>query len=785
MAPPGANYSGSRDGGSLQPASTFHQYSIDQGTKMWRQKLEDDMKDKKENTKAHAIVHGGLPPHLLRQSEPSNSSCHARASAYHQGQNPTQPRPSQASGLRHHLEKPALSPKPGMKTFVHQQECRPQQIPTPPQTHAGPPVAQASSSSNLAPQRHQYPPTPTYEMPKRQQTVYMAARQAPGTHPALKGIMSSRWYKEIPQVQDSCSPRQETLGLQRESRSTQQEPFASHKIPFCTARDEGVRLSVSSYRCGQTPSKQMAAVEQTHDNTVPLQKKWRPKHSADLQSQSLPSVVSSVELNDEEASVWRLGSDDEAVGSDIRGKIAGNLDLARKHSGTGFYNKNKWAKDASEDGEDPDAVAWLPSSCQDWINSLPNKPPPVAWCINQNIERSEECDLQPLNGFLMAPVDYPDTHINPADIGDPGQMARRLSVSAKLKAAADYERNKRRFESSERKLREHELLNPPSYWRPIDDPLPPSQPKPPTQSMGGDGQVYLGSRADVGHTGTNGMVSEAINGAIAQSINQQYEWQSYVKISCFLRPVEQGDLAQVLEIYNWEVVNGIQALDTKPLSLQDMQRIFVQCKSAQTPFIVAIAGTPAEAAVRKEVPASPRVPYKAYSQGPTHQSQKPEQDKVLGFGFVFIASTGIAGGVNHNVARFQGRAHFYVANESRRNGIGRALMTRLAQCCSVYTIGTDDCEWYDPGRNPACDVVAFNARNYSRLFIETASRGKTDPDTVWLAKLLDSEHFLCISTMDNARKTGSGMDGTWLDNLVWQLDCQDPKMVRENVKKYT
>lgn len=642
----------------------------------------------------------------------------------------------------------------------------------------------------MAPQHQQYPPTPTYEAPKRQQMVFMAARQAPGTHPALKGIMSSRWYKEVPVLEDSCSPRQKSSGPQRKSLNPQQESAVPQKTPFPTPRDEGVRLSVSSYQCGPSQPKQTAAFEHTDDKIVPLEKKWRPKHSVDLESQSLPSPISSVQLNDEDISAWQLSNDKdtahEAVGSDIRGTIADDLDLTRKHSGGGFYNKNNWARDASENGEDHDTHLWMPTFCQDWVNNLPNKPPPVAWFIDQKIERSDECDVQPLNGFLMAPVDYPDTHINPADTNDAGQMARRLSTSASLKAAAEYEKNRRRFQKGEKRVREQELMNPSSHWRQIHSPSAASQPKLPTQPMTGDGQVYLGSQDHVRHAGeTNGKVSQALVGPIAQSNNQDSAWQSYVKIPCFLRPVEQGDLPQILEIYNWEVMNGIQALDTNQLGLQDVQRIFVQCKAAQTPFIVAIAGTPAEAAVRREVPTAPRVPYQAYARGPYQQFQKAEQDKVLGFGFISIASTGIAGGVNHNVARFQGRAHFYVANESRRNGIGRALMTRLAQCCSVYTIGTDDCEWYDPEKNPACDVVAFNARNYSRLFIETASRGKSDPETVWLTKLLDSEHFLCISTMDNARKAGSGMDGTWLDNLVWQLDCQDPKMVTENVKKYT
>lgn len=646
----------------------------------------------------------------------------------------------------------------------------------------------------------------------------MPARDAPGTHPALKGIMSSRWHKEV--LIPDISPDQESFPCQgqhmrtrQQSTTPQQHSFMrqpERSTPFqewsASGRDGGVRLSTSPYQGQQAQitavvqhpsviqSQSMALVQQAHNASQPeKKKKWRPKHSVDLESQSLPTSVSSVWLNDDNIDKRDVGSDvGVADNMNIQGKIAAGLELIPERNGKGFPKKKEpYPQDYHTDGaEDAYTQGLHPSNCRDWVASLPDEQPPIAWVIHSNFEGSEECDLQPHDGNLMVPVDYPPTHINPKDNQQPGVMSRRLCSTAKLRSAVDFEKNKRRLENGEKKNREQDLGDPASHWQPVADPFPAPQPTPPpTQPKVCDVQVYSGVQGYVGtnsHTAVqaegNNLASQALVGPIMQENNQ--EWESYVKVPCFMRPAQLGDLPQVLDIYNWEVAHGIQALDNKPLCLQDIQKVFQQCKSAQTPFIVMIAGTPAEAAMRKETPAPPRGPYQSYHQGPYQRSQKPEQDNVLGFGFINILTTGLAGDANHNVGRFQGQAYFFVANGSRRNGIGRALMTRLAQCCSIYTVTMGEYEWYDPDRTAACDTVAFNARNYSRLFIETASRSKTDPDTLWLAKLLDSEHFFCVCTMDHARKVGDGDNGIWLDKLIWQLDCQDPKSIKENVKKW-
>lgn len=862
MAPPtDGHHSGV--GGSSQKPSTYHQYlqsNIDQGTEMFRKKLEEDIKSSDEKTKDKPLVQGGVPPHLLRQSQHSTSSPASDALSAHGSGTPAQPRdhcprhsqaipqhtqnyrnqitpsqpfqnyqpqsrlskmttaedcsPSQAYDARdtYRIYGPdPTGPAPSNQVIIRQQNSRPQPLYTSLMNRSDAHVGWESSSSNVGPQQQQqqqHPRTPTYGRNDRGETqradmVFMKAKDAPGTHPALRGIMNSRWCKQV-RISDDCSEKESFPAQVQHVSTWQQTTMPQPQSLMCspkgpTPRQEsfnprhngGVRLSTSPYQAQharttaavqQLPvnqSQTMALVQKTHNEIQPeKQRKWRPKHSVDLESQSLPTSVSCARFNDDSSSVRDIDS-----GSDA------SLDLSLKRKSKGLVNKTS-IQDYHTDGQEDTFTQGLqPSNCRDWVASLPDKQPPFAWGIHNKVEGNEHCDLQPRNGYFMPPIDYPPTQINPKDKDQRGAMSRRLVSSAKLRSAVYLDKNKRRLENEERKSLERELVDPSSHWRPVVAPFPAPQPTTlPTQHVVGD-QDYSGFQ---GYDGTNSnkavrsqvddSVSQACVGPITQGNNQGRE--SYVKITCFMRPAEPGDLPQVLDIYNWEVVHGIQALDNKTLCLQDIQNVLSQCKSAQTPFIVMIEGTPAEAAIRKETPAPPRGPYQSYSQGPYQQSQKPQQDKVLGFGFISILSTGLAGDANHNVGRFQGRAHFYVANDVRRKGIGRALMTRLAQCCSIYTVCMGEFEWHDPDRNAACDTVGFNARNYSRLFIETASRNKADPDTIWLAKLLDSEHFFCVCTMDNARKVGSDDKGIWLDNLVWQLDCQDPESIRENSKKW-
>lgn len=811
--------------------STRRQYNIDQGTELFRKRLEHLDCTRKKN-QAKPPVQGGLPPHLLQQQPGQNTRAHSTQGSEaagpdsHRHTGKEQPRNSSNTFQPpRHLGTSAsvfanssIGLQPQTTSWTHgtgltgaardtrnplgRRQIRPQPAPSPPAERFEEIANEFSSCSDGAlsthqPQQHgKYPAIPMAVTNKDQRAgqekaFLVSSRDAPGTHPALKGIMSSRWRKAIYDAANSSDQQmrsfsKQTKGSRQQATCRKSEILAPDRDLNDSNRESGVRLSTSPYE-GWLPVRNAAgrwspiveAIRPPENKT-----KWRPKNSIDRDSQSLPSSVSSVQFDNDDMDIRYAASDAVMVGgdSDHNGCFHFDHEISNKHCAKlrdpilrnfGWIGVN-----------DAQKQVFRPSKCRDWVDSLPTDRPPVAWLIHRNVEGSEECDVEPRNGFLMAPIEYPPTHINPDDKDRPGAMYRRLCSTATLKSAADFDKNKRRLEKEEKKYRQRELGKPGCRWQPLDDPFP--MPRTTSASRAGFGGPDSLPAAEVFDASTSLMLAnEPVSQQSVESDvhRNQMEWESYVKVSCFMRPGQPDDLPQVLQIYNWEVVHGTQALDSEPLVIGDMQKIFSRCQSSQTPFIVMIAGTPMEAAIRKGSSAIEPGIYQPRGQKSYQSTKRFQKDRVLGFGFIDILNPGLAGDTNHSVGRFQGRAHFYVAQASRRKGIGRALMSRLAQCCSVHTVSMGEYEWYDPDKNAACDIVPFNARNYSRLFIETGSRGKNDPDAPWLAKLLDSENFFCVCTMEKARRLGNDDNGVWMDNLIWRLDGQDMNDILQNARK--
>lgn len=686
-------------------------------------------------------------------------------------------------------------------------------------------------------------------------------------------------------------------------------------------KPDGTRRDMTKPEAMRLQMKQQHNVQQ--QKFVPRRKgKWRPKEEWDAESQSLPETISSIKGNHDENDLNGCDSDVASIHRgrvrDVRADIADNLDLAQRKDGN-MYNVTKYlerwngAQPKEDYWEEDDGFrhSWRPTFCETWAGVPDFKSPPEVWAIEQKVNQHERCDVDTVTGFLMPPVEYPDTIINPAHLNDPIQKARRLGSTAQLDAVSYVDKHKRRLVRLDAIDAQKE-----EAFQPVGNPFPVAQANPPATQQRGPGpsnQAQTGpkdSRANVGggisnnqqQTGVQGSQPGFSGGPIATSqqaqgtrpkneketqgaqpntgvvstnkqktciqgqrhgvgggpapnqqqtqgtrlnnggvlsnqqqpsgqssrtaaathqtqnagpstkhgvgyqaadsnrpppgvklipikqelsTHQENVSEPWVKISCFLRPVEEGDLRQILNIYNWEVRNGMQALDTKPLCLEDIQRLYEQCQSNETPFVVAIAGTPAEAEARRSITPPCRGPYQPQRPGPYQQlPQKPEQDKVLGFGFISIPSTGLAGDVRDSVGRYYGRAHFYVAHDSRRKGIGRALLFRLARCCSIYFSYNEEYKWENSNKVTACEKPTYNPRYYIKLFIEIGFRVDTDPETTWLYKFINKEGFDVLGTMEKARTIGSGEDSYLLNTLLCTMDCQDAETVGQGIARY-
>lgn len=517
--------------------------------------------------------------------------------------------------------------------------------------------------------------------------------------------------------------------------------------------------------------------EQSGNPTAKIHKnKWRPKHSSCWGSQSLPSSDASSNFDSNDANP-SLGSDQSNGGApfgDIRGSIADELDIVPKGDGTGWVNKHAWKDYHSLPGSDDDGSngsfnkGWLPQYCSDWVASLPDIYPPVVFLPGDEDETHWECDINPMNGSMIPAVDYPQSTVNPKDPATREELVRRMSGTAEIRVTMEAEKLRKRMKHREQQEEKRcELHLNPRYRRVSIS----STPMDPPDTLRRSSRGYEAP----GQTAT----------ALAESRRADHREP---RILCYLRPVERNDLPQILDIYNWEVENGRQALDAKPLVLQDIQRLFDECDAAGTPFIVAVRGSPPLASTSRGGESTLvrfRGPYQQPGQSAYHgdrqatPSNPSTSDKILGFGLITLPSAGLAGNAHTSVGRFNGKVHFYVEPRSRRLGVGRCILHRLLRCCSKYLLNADWYKWHDPHRSKACAEPGYNMRNYARVFAEVASF-KGDPDFGWRKKLLEEMKFLYVNTTDLTRKVIQDANGGWFDNTVWQHDCGGPSDVHES-----
>jgi hypothetical protein len=505
-------------------------------------------------------------------------------------------------------------------------------------------------------------------------------------------------------------------------------------------------------------------------------KKWRPKHTSCWGSQSLPTSDASVKFGSNETNL-SFASDRPNGGvllRDVRGSIGDELDIVPRRDGTGWFNKHAWAL---QDYGSPQASdyetshgsfekGWHQSYCRDWARNQPERP--LVYFPYDEDETHWECDIDPKDGTFISPVAYPQTTVNSQDPCTREELVRRMSSTAEIKVTMEGEKLQKRMKQRERSEEARDDRTRGPGWRRVTSSadrcnapsqLPHRYRQPPNQET----TVLVQSRrADPREP----------------------------RVRCYLRPAGEDDLEQILDIYNWEVEHGCQALDTKPLTLGDIHRLFVECDAAGTPFIVAVQGDPPLAStfhgeetalVRYRGSNQNRRRSRPHADSQGSPSNVSSSGKVLGFGLVTLRSSGLAGDVHTSAGRFNGTVNLYVDPQSRRLGVGRCILHRVLRCCSKRLQHAGWYNWYNPHNFKACGEAGDNLRNYARVFVEMASF-KGDPDFNWRKKLLGEMNFLYVNTTDLTRKVISGakgVNGGWFDNTVWQHDCSGPGEVHE------
>lgn len=627
--------------------------------------------------------------------------------------------------------------------------------------------SQAFAASELTPAASVRPPP--WEDNLRDRQMVVPERALPPT----PSIEDTAPYDPIRRSYDSMHPALRKALEEKDRLRAQTKPVAASPGDAWLA----IRRSDQDNRADQ-PVKRIQQIEQSDDRTSKIHKnKWRPKHSSCWESQSLPStlVSSKFDSNDANPSVGSDQSNGGAPFRDIRGSIADELDIVLKGDGTGWVNKHAWKDYHSLPGSDDDGSngsfkkGWLPQYCSDWVASLSDIPPPLVPLQGEDAATHWESDINPMDGRIMSPVDYPQSTVNPQDPNTREELVRRMSGTAEIRVTMEGEKLRKRMKHREQKEEKRaERYLGPRYKRVSDS----------SMLMDPPNTLRRSSRG----------YDQAPGQTVAALVESRRADHREPHILCYLRPVERHDLPQILEIYNWEVVHGSQALDAKPLVLKDIQRLFEECDASGTPFIVAVSGTPSLTSTSrggKSALVPFHGPYQQQGQSDHYEdrqvtpSNPSSSEKILGFGLITLPSAGLAGNSHTSVGRFNGKVHFYVEPRSRRLGVGRCILHRLLRCCSRHLLNADWYKWFDPYDSKACAEPGYNMRNYARIFAEVASF-KGDPDFGWRKKLLEEMKFIYVNTTDLTRKVVHDANGGWFDNTVWQHDCGGPGDVYES-----
>lgn len=537
------------------------------------------------------------------------------------------------------------------------------------------------------------------------------------------------------------------------------------KVPTPVANPNDAWVDVYRGGRGNRPMKSLpqGMRQSFHHSGNSHKEKSRPKQSS-WGSQSLPTSNTSLKFGSNDTNL-SFHSDQFRGGApfrDTRGSIAEELDIVPKADGTGWVNKNYWKYQDyegsdNESSQDSFEKGWHWSYCRDWVRSLPEQSPHLVVFPRDDDQTHWECDIDTKDGAFVPPVEYPQTTVNTQDPCSREELVRRLTSTAALKVTMEGEKLRKRVEKREQREKARGEIPRGPGWRRVTSSTPMDGPGASDRSAQRIGQPP---------------VQKAL--ALVESRHVDHRQP---QIACYLRPVERNDLPQILDIYNWEVEHGRQALDAQPLTLRDIQRLSADCDAVGTPFIVAVDdASPVESTFHEKESAlvRDRGPNQQSGRARTYGNARPPA-KILGFGLITLPSAGLAGRMDTSVSRFNGRIHLYVAPMSRRLGVGRCILHRLLRCCSRRSQFGNWYEWFDPDDSKACAEAGYNIRKYSRVFVEVAS-SKGGPEFNWRKKLLEEFNFLYINTTDQTRKV---INGEWLDNTVWQHDCCEPGDVHE------
>lgn len=415
--------------------------------------------------------------------------------------------------------------------------------------------------------------------------------------------------------------------------------------------------------------------------------------------------------------------------SDIRSKIG--FEPSLHVSGGKLINTDIWAEKARK----PEDIYLNPVYANPWIEDYVENQ--VDYDVRANFLCEEDstvhchCDVDTFSGKLLNPIQYDHTF---PDYNNSDSMDRQMTRTASLYV------QRKNIKQAARRNNNPGPYRPPPGW--VDTPAPMSTTTPePVQ------QKPLKTAAP-------------LQRARAASDLDPFS----PRIPCHVRPAHQKDMTGVQGIYNWEVMNGLQALDTEPLSLADWEGILKKTEDDKLPFIVVIGGK---------------------HKGPDDRTQTILDGRLLAFGFLTVRQPGLAGSFS-GTSRMSAKALVFVHPDHRRLKLGHVCLDKLLSTVSTRYSTKLGYEFLNLYNNPTYKYPSNHDRKIYSVFVEyfvprTREHGsaKFEPDETdlkWFERIVTSRYgFWKVARLEAAHRSRTTYEPApiWLDTVMFEHMCQE------------
>lgn len=224
-----------------------------------------------------------------------------------------------------------------------------------------------------------------------------------------------------------------------------------------------------------------------------------------------------------------------------------------------------------------------------------------------------------------------------------------------------------------------------------------------------------------------------------------------VQIPCHLRPATELDIEAITDIYNHEIAEGYNVMDTNPLEEEDFYKMYNRCVTEKIPFIVAVKGWHGEI-------------------------EEPHQT-VVGFSLVTAVSLGITGSYE-TLSSPGGKLLVIVKPEYRRKKIGTALIDILMTNCTGWYISKSGYQFVNFTHDWISAEFGTNPRKWWYLDMEVMIRSgekeeitRKGEEFQWIWNFLESKFDLLLKHYDE-KCFYEPRHMTWLDKLTFRRPCR-------------